>query len=559
MTARVIAIGLDAADPAQIRRLMDAGRLPNLQRLREQGSWADLDSFPYYADESVWTIFLTGRTASEAGHWTSLRLIPGTYDICDAGYHDFIDPPLFFTHAGMKKLAVFDLPHCNTLWDRINGIHVIGWGAHSHFDRGSSVPGSLFHDLVAQYGEHPAVQLQYVGLNWWNTTFLKVLHTAALEGIARRSRICRDLLKRDHWDLFLTVFPDIHYGSHHFEHLSRQDHPLWTNDSPFREDPLASIYSAVDTAIEEIIAEAGPEDRIVVFSLHGHGPNHSDLPTLVFLPELLYRMSFPGRRLFPRGTPGTPCPPVHTSLERSGWPNDLWARRVDSEIRRVLLSPFSEAREYASVETSRPGVIREMLALPGRVIESLRRRLVWRFADIHPSSLRWCPALWYQQWWPKMRAFALPSFADGNIRINLKGREPHGMVEPGEYRAECDRLAEELLRVIDAVTGAPLVKDIWMPRKTGLEDDPKLPYADLAVLFHENPTHVVDSPAFGRIGPIPYVRVSSHRNRGFFLARGQGISPQSMAVSGQVVDVPATLLHLMGVAHPPDFSGKSLL
>jgi len=559
MTARLLALGIDAGDPVQIRKLMDAGRLPNLQRLLDQGAWTSLSSFPYYADEAVWTIFLTGQTAAETGHWTSLRLIPGTYDVCDAGYHDFVDPPLFFAHAATKRLAVFDLPNCNTLWDGINGIHVVGWGAHSHFDRGESVPSGLFRELVAQYGEHPALELQYLGLNWWNSAFLKKLHVAALEGVERRSSICLDLLNRDHWDMFLTVFPDIHYGSHHFEHLSRRDHPLWTNESPFREDPLASIYSAVDKAIGDLIADAGPEDHVVVFSLHGHGPNHSDLPTLVFLPELLYRMSFPGQQLFPRGIPGSPCPPIPTNLERSLWPNDLWARRVDSQVRRILLSPFSEGREYVATDKSGPGLVREMLGFPWRALESLRRRMVWLLADIHPTSLRWCPALWYQRWWSKMRAFALPSFADGNIRINLKGREPQGIVEPHEYRAECDRLAEELLKVTDAVTGEPLVKDIWMPRETVLKDDSKLPYADLAVLFHERPTHVVDSPICGRIGPIPYVRVSSHRNRGFLLARGPRIAPRSETLSGQVADVPATLLDILGVPRPSILVGKSLL
>lgn len=559
MTARVLAIGLDAGDPRRILALMDAGRLPNLRRLRDQGTWTDLDSFPYYADESVWTIFLTGRLAHETGHWTSLRVVPGTYEIRDTGYHDFRDQPLFFTHAGAMKQAVFDLPHCNTLWDQINGIHVIGWGAHSHFDRGVSVPRYLFDELVAQYGVHPAVGLQYVGLNWWNPGFLKTLHAALMEGVERRSHICRDLLRRDRWDLFLTVFPDIHSGSHHFEHLDRRDHPLWTEDSRLPEDPLAAIYSAIDTSLGDLINDASPEDHVVVFSLHGHGPNHSDLPTLVFLPELLFRLSFPDRQLFPRGIPGTPCPPVLRHLERYAWPNDVWFRRVDSQMRRVLLNPFSEGREWTAGEGSGPGLLQEIVGLPGRALESLRRRIVWRIADIRPRSLRWCPSLWYQRWWPKMKAFALPSFADGNIRINLKGREPRGIVEPREYRAECDRLAEELMRVTDAVTDAPLVKDIWMPRTSGLEEDPKLPCADLAVLFNERPTHVVDSPSCGRIGPIPYVRVSSHRNRGFLLARGPGISPGSQAAPGQVVDVPATLLRLMGVPLPPNLAGQPLL
>jgi predicted AlkP superfamily phosphohydrolase/phosphomutase len=559
MSPCVRAIGLDAGDPRRIRELMDAGQLPNLRSLRDQGTWTALDSFPYYADESVWTIFHTGHMAQETGHWTSLHMVPGTYSIREVGYHDFSDPPLFFTHAGSKKQAVFDLPHCNTLWEEINGFHLFGWGAHSHFDGGKSIPTDLFNELVERYGMHPAVELQYAGLNWWNPIFLKTLYSATMEGIQRRTRICRDLLDRDRWDLFLTAFPDIHSGSHHFEHLSRKDHPLWTDDSPFPEDPLVAIYSAVDTAVGELIQDAPPEDHVVVFSLHGHGPNHSDLPTLVFLPELLFRLSFPGRQVFPRGIPGKPCPDVVTRLERYAWPNDMWARRVDSRIRRVLMSPFSEGREYTSADGKGSGLLQEIRGFPGRALESLRRRIIWAVADVHPRSLRWCPALWYQRWWPRMRAFALPSFADGNIRINLKGREPRGIVEPRDYRAECDRLSEELMKVTHATTGVPLVKDIWMPRSSGLEHDPRLPDADLVVLFHELPTQTVDSPTCGRIGPVPYVRVSSHRNRGFLIARGPGISPGSTAVPGKVVDVPATLLHLMGVPVPRSLTGRSLL
>jgi len=36
------------------------------------------------------------------------------------------------------------------------------------------------------------------------------------------------------------------------------------------------------------------------------------------------------------------------------------------------------------------------------------------------------PAIWYKPFWPQMKAFALPSFSEGYIRINLQGREPEG-------------------------------------------------------------------------------------------------------------------------------------
>jgi predicted AlkP superfamily phosphohydrolase/phosphomutase len=44
-----------------------------------------------------------------------------------------------------------------------------------------------------------------------------------------------------------------------------------------------------------------------------------------------------------------------------------------------------------------------------------------------------------------MRAFAVPSYYDGQIRLNLRGRERDGLVEPSRYEATC-REIEALLR-----------------------------------------------------------------------------------------------------------------
>jgi hypothetical protein len=37
--------------------------------------------------------------------------------------------------------------------------------------------------------------------------------------------------------------------------------------------------------------------------------------------------------------------------------------------------------------------------------------------------------------WSRTRAFCLPTDLEGYIRINLRGREPQGIVEPGEYES----------------------------------------------------------------------------------------------------------------------------
>src|SRR5438270_862245 len=78
-----------------------------------------------------------------------------------------------------------------------------------------------------------------------------------------------------------------------------------------------------------------------------------------------------------------------------------------------------------------------------------RPRLPWRRASTRPAgldyaNLSWMPATRYAAFWPSMPAFALPSFYDGRIRINLAGRESRGAVTPRRYRAVRDEIVELL-------------------------------------------------------------------------------------------------------------------
>ena len=59
-------------------------------------------------------------------------------------------------------------------------------------------------------------------------------------------------------------------------------------------------------------------------------------------------------------------------------------------------------------------------------------------------------------------AFALPAADDaGAMRINLVGREPHGLVEPGQALDDyCDLLASQFKSVVNADTGNPIVADV---------------------------------------------------------------------------------------------------
>ena len=179
----------------------------------------------------------------------------------------------------------------------------------------------------------------------------------------------------------------------------------------------------------------------------------------------------------------------------------------------------------------------------------------------HPSSFseqtRFIPATWYSNMWPKMTAFALPSFSNGYVRVNLRGREPNGIVDPVDYNKVLDEVSEHLRALINPRTGKSVVEHLIRTRQSAEDRDPKLPDADMVVTWDREPADVVDSPAFGRIGPVPFRRGGSHTAAGFVAVGGPGI-PQGQLQLGHAVDLAPTILHLMGAPIANHFDGTSL-
>jgi predicted AlkP superfamily phosphohydrolase/phosphomutase len=179
------------------------------------------------------------------------------------------------------------------------------------------------------------------------------------------------------------------------------------------------------------------------------------------------------------------------------------------------------------------------------------------------EPLNWNPAIWYQDLWPQMRAFALAPVSDGYIRVNLAGREANGVVAPEDYDATLAELTAILERLTDPRTGRPVVERIERTR-AGPHDNPDIP-PDLIVCWRsDTPFDAIESPGFGRIGPLPFFRSGGHRAHGaridnVLFARGPGIVPGSTAVPGHLHDVPATILALMGAEPAGPLDGRPLV
>ena len=545
MSSPVIVIGLDSADPDLYNALMDAGRLKNLRRLRDCGCYVPLTNIEFSAAEAGWTAVLSGVMPEKTGFWSQLRFDRESYDIKNVGSYEYDEYPLFYELGEDFKVAVIDVPQSG-LSERVNGVQVLGYGSHSQQGPRQSHPENLLTELIERYGDHPAYGKDAALL--WNRNQLERLTKALKTGAARRGHICRDLLREEKWDLFFTIFGEPHSGAHFLWHLSQPDHPFHEvyHDILGRDrDPLLEVLEAVDEAMGEIIDAAPENATFVVFSQEGMVPNNLDLTSLVFLPELMYRINFPGTYGLGGGAPGdnSPSPPMITNPRSLGWTRAVLSLKHDDNallrtLRRILPIEVSYGLERLFGDHRCPHY-------PGT---PFARR----------ATPHWMGPMWYRDEWPNMKAFALPSFSDGYVRVNLKGRDKHGVVEPADYDALCDQLCKEIRELRNARTGQPIARQVIRTRKSVSDDDTKLPDADLVVKWVDEPADVVDSANWGRIGPVPHRRSGGHNENCFTVISGPGIREESMLPPARALDIAPTILTLLDAPIPGWFDGQPL-
>ncbi len=542
--APVIALGLDGADSRLIEAWMAEGLLPNLAKLCQQGVYGRLKGLEHYKAETPWNSFLTGMLPGKTGYWGEIEMPHGSYEVRNLGAYDFQEYPPFYALGDDYRVAVFDLPKA-VLSPAVNGPQLLAWGGHAPSTPSASSPSALYEQVMQLFGPHPTLHCDHG--DWWDQAYLRRLRAGLKLGIERRSTICRDWLLQEPWDLFLTVFSETHSASHDFWFASQPDHPLYNyvDFNTFPMDPLLEVFQQTDRAIGEIVAAAPDDANLVVFSVHGSDHNTTDVPSMFFLGEFLYRWCF-GAAKIAWAKPGEPLSQPWQFPRRKTWTGEVWQLKHDPNPLRGMLRRSLPSRLHAKLDQYLGKVAEQDLASP----DELRQQ---------GDEFFWQPVSWYRPFWPKMKAFALPSFSEGYIRLNLQGREPAGLVTAEDYDAVCEEITAELKALVNPRNGLPVVKRVIRTRQKALDLDPRLPSADLVVEWADPPADVVESDRIGRIGPVPYRRTGSHRARGFMVVKGPEIEPGGALPDGQPVDVPATILSLMGMAIPDYFQGRSLV
>jgi predicted AlkP superfamily phosphohydrolase/phosphomutase len=563
----VAAIGLDGAEWPLIESLMAEGELPHLSALRARSALAEL-SDPDYRTGLIWEHFLTGKGAAANGRLAAVEFRPDTYEVWQVGGRRI--PPFYARSATMDdppRVIVFDVPYV-TLTGEVDGVEITTWGGHDPgFVRASRPPGIL-RQIDRIFGPHPALGNELA--EWYQDRPLDAMADGFVIGARRSADVALWLQRRfGDWDLFLTVMPEPHGAGEKLWHgisalRGESDYPpSWAPNAAHAGYRLREIYRTIDDAVGRITAALDDDSYLVVFSLNGTGENHADLPSMVFLPELLHRLEF-GRPLLGQPDQEAWKEAGHPVVvpEEAGWYEFMHqyfpARGIRGRARETtkrVMPPSLRAlvRNLRSLRRHPPAGA--MIGAMGEVIPG-EADLAQMSDDVHRTSLSWQIPSLYRPHWPNMRAFALPSFYDGRIRINLAGRERSGVVPLSEYDRVCGEVEEALRACRNPRTGKEVLAEVLRVR-AGDPMAPDGPESDLQVVW-TGAADAVEHPTAGMIGPFPFRRSGGHTPTGFAFVSGPGIAPQHLG-SRSSRDVTPTILSILGRRIPPDFEGQPLL
>lgn len=496
-STRILAIGIDAGEPTRLERWMEEGSLPTIRKTAERGTYIRLRSVADTFCDAVWPSFYTGTGPAAHGHYHLRQVRPGTVRLVPSMNLSYKRPFWWLLRHLDKQVVVFDVPKVR-IQEEGADYQVIGWGEHYPFIRGSRPPG-LLREIQQRFGRHPHHEEVFPTRSVRHEQ--KLLQKMLL-GAERRAEATRFLMNRAPWDLLITVFSESHSAGHQFYHHLDSTAPAYDPQrSPVMESAMREAYSNIDEAIAYILEAASPDTNVLVFSVHGV---ETDYATHSLLQPLLIRLGFQ-----------SPAP--------AGKP-DLF---------RILRDHLPQwVRNQANA------------ALPRSVQDDLIARFFEKGCD-----------------WSKTRAVAEES-REGPpwIRINLRGREPWGVVEPGKgYDNLCAELTDELMKLRIHPGGQRAVREVW--RTDQVFHGPRLrDLPDLIVHWERNVTiSALEHPRIGIItSDLPAIQKSMHSSRAFLAVAGPHFRSGVQVTNAHITDLAPTLLYLMGSPIPSDMEGRVL-
>jgi predicted AlkP superfamily phosphohydrolase/phosphomutase len=343
---------------------------------------------------------------------------------------------------------------------------------------------------------------------------------ASIELLEMRTRTALYLLGRERWDFFMTVLFDTDRVLHQLWHTLDPEHPWHAGQSQeeHRDAGLVLEYFRhVDRCLGRLFEAAGDDgptgDGVcrIVMSDHGMGSAHN----FVVLNNWLLESGF----LRLQRTPWTGFKHL---LFRMG----ITLRNVHKLANRLGLAKHAEYKGLYSTDW------------------------LLKLAFLSFNDVDWSQSLAY-------------SFGRhyGPVYVNVRGREPRGIVEPGaEYERVREQIIAAALEFRHPRSGRKMVGRVL--RREDVYHGPHLEHAPDLILVPADPHDIFFGLAdFGsnRVVDTVYRYSGMHRDYGMLMMAGPQVAAGTQVEDATIADLTPTLLHLMGLPIPEDMDGRALV
>jgi predicted AlkP superfamily phosphohydrolase/phosphomutase len=517
--SKVFVFGLDGATFDLILPWAAEGRLPHFSRLLAEGCWAPLESAPNMRSAAAWTSFITGKNPGKHGIFEFYEPIPGTYEVrfIHGGMREGKSLWAILSQLG-KRVGVINVPMTYPA-EEVNGFLIAGLDAPSPESPYFCYPAELSQELHARFGPYilePGLTGCLIGGK--PDAAVQKFH----EELEQKEKITAYLMQKYPWDFFMVVFRSLDAVQHCFwKHMD----PFHPHHNPAEAKRYGSVilkaYQKIDKTLGTIRAALDEDTALIVMSDHGFGRKH----------------------------------PASNQLNRwlasQGFLHYLDDRGPGTALRHLLTSLFGHTYRLLVGKTSRR--VKQKLA---RRFPQLRNRLQSRLCLANID-------------WSRTKAYSDTLFP--NIRVNLEGREPKGIVNPGEdYYQLIDEIRQGLVESRDAVSGRQIVDRVF--HRDELYTGPLVEKApDLLIRWKEDEEIHGIALADGALdsalpeesrplvpGEDPHVISGDHRLFGVLLMAGKPIRRGVQCSPARLIDLAPTILQLLKLPIPSAMDGRVL-
>ena len=493
----LILLGIDGAEPSVVRHWANKGVLPNFARFLKTGAFGKCRSSIHPLTPQAWTSIITGVGAGVHGIYDFGQREPNSYNMRLVTSKDRAAPAFWEILAGKKSVGVVNVP-LSYPPDPVDGFFISGMHT-PKLSLGVYPPG-LEKELEGYVID--------VMCHWYKNTgdFL----ADVIEMCDQRHRLVLELAEKYNPDILFPVYiaadriQHALWGKFTKKHLER---PGWCRDDG---DAIFRIYKQMDDILGdymEIADETGAS--LMIISDHGFG----DLKRDVYLNALLAKnglLAFDPKKIrayTPIENPKAQDP-TH-DWQRDAFPDGPVEFGSDEDLKLGNVDP-----RYKTFDT----------------------------VD-----------------WEKTKAYCAGLF--GNIWVNLKGREPKGIVTEEQYENVRDRVIALLKELKDPEDNQPVADKVFKREElfTGpmahLAPDILVQMRDYAYITRGSTEFLCNTV----IGKVAVNHTGNHRLFGIIGLYGKHVRKGIELTGATVLDVAPSLLYLLGAPIPQGLEGKPLL